>query len=693
MASSNVFWGIEIGAASIKAIKLERAEDNKVKVLDFAIIPHPKPLSTPGVDAADVLRVSLGTLTNQIDLSKAGLAVSVPGHAAFARFTKLPPVAPNKVPDIVKFEAMQQIPFPLDQVEWDYQTFVATDSPDVGVGIFAITKEKVNERLTLLQDVGLNPDILTLSPLAAYNALAYDLEFNEKTPGTIIVDIGTTSTDIVIAEPGRMWVRTFQIGGHQFTDALVQQFQLSYPKAEKLKREAEDTKHARQVFQAMRPVFTDLATEVQRSIGYYQALHKDSKLQRLIGVGSTFQLPGLRKYFKQQLSIEVYRVEEFKKAKFAGEREGAFNEAALNLVTAYGLALQGLELNACGGNLMPVSIMREAMWRGKTKYFAAAAGIAVAAGAAMFFRPIYDHFQVIARPPDPTIERVLSRVRELQSEATEAGVTGQAQQDLSAANMVELLTRRGVYAHIANDLGLIFDAADRQASIWGELIKTPGEAAPKIPDPPAFSLGSFTTDYEPPRPQDEDGTEPGYEPVMQAGPKLPPAIMELARVKCVLKVTTDMPEPRRFVTDSVKKWLEANRKRDGVPYELYTQDPVFTLAEYKPIQSTIGAGGRFGDPMGGPRAAGRRAFSDRNMPTNPNEAQPDDIPPPDEREPTMASGAGEGVVASNPATEAMNLDTNAPLIVPGPDAGKNVVTIVWWAVIPKPVDAAQEGKN
>ena len=66
--------------------------------------------------------------------------MSVPGHAAFARFAKLPPVEPKKVPDIVKFEAMQQIPFPLDQVEWDYQTFVSPDSPDVEVGIFAITR-------------------------------------------------------------------------------------------------------------------------------------------------------------------------------------------------------------------------------------------------------------------------------------------------------------------------------------------------------------------------------------------------------------------------------------------------------------------------------------------------------------------------------------------------------------------------
>ena len=64
--------------------------------------------------------------------------------ATFARFVKLPPVEPKKVPEIVKFEAIQQIPFPLDDVEWSYQLFQAPDSPDVEVGILAMRKELVN---------------------------------------------------------------------------------------------------------------------------------------------------------------------------------------------------------------------------------------------------------------------------------------------------------------------------------------------------------------------------------------------------------------------------------------------------------------------------------------------------------------------------------------------------------------------
>ena len=50
-----------------------------------------------------------------------GSAISVSGQNGLARFIKLPPVEAKKIPDIVKYEAKQQIPFDLDDVIWDYQ--------------------------------------------------------------------------------------------------------------------------------------------------------------------------------------------------------------------------------------------------------------------------------------------------------------------------------------------------------------------------------------------------------------------------------------------------------------------------------------------------------------------------------------------------------------------------------------------
>lgn len=596
MPATNMCWGIEIGASAIKALKLEADGEGGVRVLEQVVIDHPKPLSTPDVNVNDVLRVSLGTLVSQHEFGKVPIAVSVPGHSAFARFAKLPPVEPKKVPDIVKFEAMQQIPFPLEQVEWDYQTFVTPDSPDVEVGIFAITRERVNEHLQRLADVGITPTYVVLSPIAVYNALAYDLDFGAKTPGTIIVDVGTTSTDLVIATPGRMWVRTFPLGGHQFTDALVQQFQASYSKAEKLKREAEDSKYARQVFQAMRPIFTDLAQDIQRSIGYYQSLNRDAELTRLIGIGSTFRLPGLRKYLKQQLSMDVYRIEEYKKLKVTGDAAPRFNDNSLNFCTAYGLALQGLGLNAVGGNLMPTSVLRKSMWKEKTPMFAAAAGVALAASGAMFLFPLRDSMGVSANQPGAVIRQALARQADLKRDADEAGVLNAGDPDMRVANILTLLERRGIFQYVVNDIGTMLAEADTAVPAWQRRF---AEGRPPYTGP-AYTMTRFDTQYLPPAaPQQDTGF--GFDSGSQA-PTDPLNISQYPRLECTLVLSTRQPEARRFAEETIDRWLRANGVRADMPYEIVAPPRPSTVAEPGRDGADMLSGGspRFpGDAAGG----------------------------------------------------------------------------------------------
>ena len=117
MAHPTAAWGIEIGQYAIKAIRLERDGDN-ARVTDYEVVPHQRVLTSPDTDAAEVTRMSLGQLISQKNLEGEHLVISVPGHSAFARFAKLPPVEAKAVPDIVKFEAVQQIPFPIEEVEW-----------------------------------------------------------------------------------------------------------------------------------------------------------------------------------------------------------------------------------------------------------------------------------------------------------------------------------------------------------------------------------------------------------------------------------------------------------------------------------------------------------------------------------------------------------------------------------------------
>lgn len=495
-----------MGYGAIKALKVENDGGN-LKVLDFAVVNHPKVLSTPELDQNDAMRVALGTLVSQYDLANSRVAVSIPGHASFARFATLPPVEPKKVPDIVKFEAVQQIPFPLEEVEWDYQTFVSPDSPDIEVGIFAVTRQRIAEQMAMLNDVGITPELATLSPVAAYNALAVDLGFTEDTPGTIILDIGTVATDMIIAEAGRVWVRTFPIGGHQFTEALVSAFKLSYSKAEKLKRESDQSKHARHVFQAMRPVFSDIVGEIQRSIGFYQSVHADADLKRLIGLGSTFRLPGLRKYLKQQLQLDVYRLEQFKKINMEGPRAGEFQASSVNMATAYGCANQCFGNAPLLANLMPVAVLKEAMWKRKVPYFGVAAGLAATAAGAMFIRPLLDSSSFEGAQKPPVLSNVVREANSLAEEATRAEVTTAAGATLQAAEIVDLLDNRELYSNVLNTTAMFIDqvhtAAKAQVEADSPIGRQLGENNP-------FKLINLNTDFlDSPEPTSSGGGSTG----------------------------------------------------------------------------------------------------------------------------------------------------------------------------------------
>ncbi len=556
--AANVCWGIEVGSGAVKAVKLERTATG-VNVVDFAYIPHKRVLSTPEIDEKEAKRVAMGTLISQHELKGASLAVSVPGHSAFARFAKLPPVEPKKIPDIVKFEAVQQIPFPIDDVEWDYQTFASADSPDVEVGIFAMTRERVNEQLTKWQDLGHTPDTLTLSPLAAYNAISFDQSFSEQTPGTVILDVGTTSTDLIVAEGGRLWIRTFPIGGHQFTEALVTHFNLTYVKAEKLKREAENTEHARHVLQAMRPVFGDLAQDVQRSIGYYQSTHKNAKLTRVIGLGGTFNLPGLRKFLSQQLQMEVVKLEAWENVKAEGPKNAEFQAHAALFATAIGCALQGLGNETISANLMPVAVVREAMWNRKTPWFVAAATVGLLAGGASFVGPMLDRTALARKPKPAEIDAAKREATTLKNKWK--AVEAEYKSDARAISSMDMLQGRDIYGYLLQDLSTM-------------MAKAKSLAPDEKPSLNRVQLLKWETNYQmTPLSEEERMMQEMSRPVAkpgQAAAATPEGPDNRPRIKVRIEVATSKPDAQadRLINEAFVTWLRANANRADFPYTI-----------------------------------------------------------------------------------------------------------------------------
>ena len=371
MANPRSAWGIDIGNRALKAIKLTRESSGQLRLSDFEVIEHETLLSNAGDNRDSLIQSALAHFVQKHPEKKAVVAVSVSGSNSLARFIKLPPVEPKKIPEIVKFEAIQQIPFALDDVEWSYQLFRAPDSPDVEVGIFAMRKDLINHQIQAYTDVGLNVEAVQLNPLAVYNAMYFD----DRVAGgaTMIIDVGAENTDLIIADGETVWLRSIPVGGKNFTEILVKDFKLSFAKAEELKRTAASSKYAKQIFQKMRQVFADLVAEVQRSIGFYASVHRESKLKRVLALGGTFHLPGLQKYLQQNLQMDVIRIDKLGAGGVGESRRNVFDENLLSMASAYGLAIQAMGDAKITSSLLPEQIRRAKLWKDKNPWFGAAA--------------------------------------------------------------------------------------------------------------------------------------------------------------------------------------------------------------------------------------------------------------------------------------------------------------------------------
>src|SRR5882757_3680349 len=400
MAKSSAVWGIDLGQCALKALRCRPHEkdDNRIVVEAFDYIEYPKILTQPEANRDELIRDALEQFRSRNEIAGDRVAISVPGQSGLARFIKLPPVEAKKIPDIVKYEARQQIPFALDDVIWDYQP-LAGGSVDEGyaleteVGIFAMKRDQVAKHLKPLEEASVEVDLIQLAPLAIYNFVCFDQLSNLETydranppPSKVVLSLGTDTTDLVITDGFRVWQRSIPIGGNHFTKALTKELKLTFAKAEHLKRNAMKAENPKLVFQAMRPVFSDLVAEIQRSIGFFTSNNRTAKLGSVIALGNPMKLPGLQRFLAQNLDQEVVSLEQFA-ALIGGSVTAApqFKENQLTFGVAYGLCVQALDKSQLRTNLLPPEIITKRLVRAKKPWAVAAAALLLSGMAVNYF--------------------------------------------------------------------------------------------------------------------------------------------------------------------------------------------------------------------------------------------------------------------------------------------------------------------
>jgi len=165
MLNTKSFLAVDFGAGSLKLAEFEATEAGGLSLKQFVI----KPLGLEGSQEtkreAVILKVLQEVLAEKGIKSK-DVNVCAPGFHVFSKFVKLPPVEPSKVTQIIEYEAKSNVPFPLEEVVWDYQILGSTPSGELEVLLVAIKSDIVEGLFRVTEAAGLHLLVADVSPAA-----------------------------------------------------------------------------------------------------------------------------------------------------------------------------------------------------------------------------------------------------------------------------------------------------------------------------------------------------------------------------------------------------------------------------------------------------------------------------------------------------------------------------------------------
>ncbi len=378
MASAAPIFTLNLGTQSAILAEFARAAKGGLVLRRYC---RQEILADPAADASRLpqMRLAVSGLKDAFKLKNGTpISYSVSGQSLFTRFVKVPRVSADQIAEMVGFEAQQNVPFPLNEVVWDYQLVGdrGSDTANIAVVLVAIKTDALDELNEIVESAGLRPARVDAAPMALYNAFRFNS--GGAAGCSLLVDIGARNTNLIFSEGGRIFVRSVPFGGSKVTEAIAKEFSENFAAAEARKKKcayialggayAEDKDpEVAKVSKLVRNAVTRLHSEIVRNINSYRAQQGGSAPNRIFLAGAGANLAYSREFFGEKFAVPIDFFNPLQNVAVAtaADVEAASREAHL-LGEVVGLALRHVHHCPMELNLPPAAVLasqREALRR------------------------------------------------------------------------------------------------------------------------------------------------------------------------------------------------------------------------------------------------------------------------------------------------------------------------------------------
>lgn len=381
MLKSKSFLAVDFGAGSLKLAEFEVNESGGLRLKQFGL----RPLGADGMldsKREAVVKKALEEIVAEKGIKAKTVNVCARGFDVFSKFVKLPAVESGKVGQIIQYEAQQNVPFPLQEVVWDYQILGTSASGDLEVLLVAIKSEIVEKLFKLVDEEGLRLNVADVSPAALCNAFRYN--YGDVEECSMLLDIGAKTSSVLFFEKNKVFSRSINLGANSITQDFINESKKGWAQAEEFKikegfvslggaYEEPESEQQAALSKIARQFMTRLHIQVNQTMQFYKGQQGGAMPQRLYLSGGASIMTYTAQFFAEKLGIEVNYFNPFRNVEIDPSISlEELAKVAHSMGEVVGLGLRNLATCPVELNLMPKSTRRLQAFNQKKPYLVAA---------------------------------------------------------------------------------------------------------------------------------------------------------------------------------------------------------------------------------------------------------------------------------------------------------------------------------
>jgi len=326
--------GLDIDTAEIRAVELNGS------ALSPNLVKHGR-VPLPGGAVMDGMIVNPGMVEDALAQlwSEAGLSreviLGVSNQGVLVRFATFPKVADNKMDKLIRFQAQEHIPFPLDSVVLDYVVVGeahADGSTFLEVLLVAGKRDMINIFIEAASGANLKVRDIDVSSLA----LQRIIPSSEQRGAAAVINIANEQSHILVIENDKPhFARVISTG----LQAAAGFFNCSLNEVVPINK-------------GVQPIWSEdavaswsavLSGEINSSLSYYRTQQKGVEIERVYLTGRGARMDGLSGKLQENLGIPVTVVHPLDRVAGYNQKNTGISGVAQDYTVSVALALRGLE--------------------------------------------------------------------------------------------------------------------------------------------------------------------------------------------------------------------------------------------------------------------------------------------------------------------------------------------------------------